>query len=56
MLLKLLPLLVEGAVKKTTPAAVAAIEGGAAVAVEIAVAVTVVLVRVKVITYNSKII
>jgi len=37
---------VEGALKKTAPAAVVAIEGGDAVAVEIAVAVTVVLVKV----------
>ena len=47
MLLKLLPLLVEGAVKKkTAPAAVVSIEGEDAVAVEIAVAVTEVLVKV----------
>ena len=53
MLLKLLPLLVEGAIKKPAPAAVVAIEGGDAVAVEIAVAVPVVLVKIIVIiVYN----
>ena len=46
MLLKLLPLLVKGAVKKLAPAAIVAIE---AVTVEIAIAITIVLVKIIVI-------
>jgi len=49
LLLKLLSLLVEGAVKKLAPAAIVAIEGEDAVTVEIAIAVAVTIVLVKII-------